>query len=209
MRPMIRSLFVPSALAVLLLSACNSSLDSNPTFQKQVKQVGLLEEDVKALSRQFTVFDSEYQQMRGEFQQVSRDVANVVTGGVADSPEGVRALEQRLLRMEASLQEANDAVAALQKRLESYESRTPRTASGDAAPAAPTRSISTRSAQPESKASAPAPASAPRTVHMIAPGETIESIAESYAVPAERLRAINHIPAGKNVAAGQRIFIPN
>ncbi len=195
---------------ILLLPSCSQKLEGNAEFLAQVDRIDKMAEDLDVLDRRLTAFGSEFQQMRGEFQKVSQDVAATVTGG-GGSPDALRALEQRLVSMEAALTQANDGVAALQKRLEGVESRSARVTAAEKTPAAaspaPARSERATAAAPRAEAPKE-PAPVKRTFHQIKPGETIEVIAESYAVGASQIRAANHIPPGKNVAAGQRIVIP-
>ena len=221
-----------AALTTLAVAGCGQNLQQNPTYQKQVKRTEDLEQDLKALSRRLSAFESEFQKTNQEFQTVSRDVSTLMSGGVpGGSPEAAAAIEQRLLKIEASLQETGDGLASVAKRIEQVESKpgaartaATRTAeepgakpadSGAATAPAPTARPVRMTSQGETsqtrtaRRQAPAePAPAAGQYYMIQPGETRAQIAAKFKTTEARLRESNHVPAGKDAIPGQRIYVP-
>jgi LysM repeat protein len=212
------------ALAVLavavgcLASACQTRVEEQDAFKDLVDRVERSEKDVDAMRRQLSVVDR-------DLQQVSLDVSNVVKSGAGMNPQAVSALNQRLQQVESSLKTASEAVNAFDDRIKNIEkagsgrvaaghkSAEKETAAATDADTRKTRLVvrqkneAPAGAKPV-QAAAAKPAAPAGVYHMIELGETIEQIARSYKVPVERLQAANRLPAGRQLIAGQPLFVP-
>lgn len=202
MRPTIHPIYV-FAFSVLLLAGCGSDFEKSTAYLKQSKQLEKNTNDIQTLTRDYATMYSRLaavETMRDDFQKVSADVGRMVTSG-GGSPEGTKALEERIQALEAKLQSMSEEMAELKK------------GGSRPAPARPAEdeeiSTSPVKPQPSTTSRRSTPPAATRTRHLIKTGETLDDIARQYGVTADRIRSANGIPAGKNPAPGQRIIIPN
>lgn len=223
----------PFALPLLLLGAigCQSNIEDNTAFNTQVDRIDRTIKDIDAIARQIQVMDR-------DLQQVSIDVSNMVKsggGGGAANPS-VAALEQRILKLEGMMKTTSETVASFDARIKKIEdsvgsANTRVTSSQSAAPeaqaAAPssdrtTLVISRRNESSGSTATKAPAASSSRSssaretagsvpagiYHKVDIGETLESVAAKYGVTVAAIQEANQLPAGRNLVAGQQIYVP-
>lgn len=99
--------------AGLALAGCGGDVESSQAFQEQVSRIDRIDEDLKASKSRLIALDS-------EFQQVSKDVATLVSnGGVAGAgnPEAVKAIEARMQNIEQSMKALSGNFAGLTKQV--------------------------------------------------------------------------------------------
>lgn len=200
MRPTIHAIFT-LAISAMLLAGCGSDYEKSTAYLKQSKQLEKNTNDVQTLQREYSTMYSRLaavETMRDDFQKVSADVGRLVTTG-GGSPDGTKALEDRIQALESRLQSVNEELAELKKGGRPAPARPADDGEISATPSKPQPSTPRRTTAP----------TATRTRHLIKAGETLDDIGRQYGVSADQIRRANAIPAGKNPAPGQRIIIPS
>lgn len=99
--------------AGLALAGCGGDVESSQAFQEQVSRIDRIDEDLKASKSRLIALDS-------EFQQVSKDVATLVSnGGIAGAgnPEAVKAIEARMQNIEQSMKVLSGNFTGLSKQV--------------------------------------------------------------------------------------------
>src|SRR6185295_8353811 len=82
----------------------------DPAFNKVSKSIETLSTDQKELNRKLTALST----LDAEFQQVSKDVAALKSGGGGAAGEALKSVDTRLERGENELKTLKEAVIALQ-----------------------------------------------------------------------------------------------
>ncbi len=106
-----RSLYTLFILATLLAAGCSQSIEKNIAFQEQVGRADRLHEELKVLNRQLSMLDT-------QFQQVSKQVVRIKTGGAGGGGNASQALQQRLIRLEKAQAASQKTLSAIQAYFE-------------------------------------------------------------------------------------------
>jgi LysM repeat protein len=212
------------AFAAAVLAACGERLDKNPLFKEQVRLTERLEEDAKATTWQIDELTVEVKQLKEQLAAANR-------GGPALAMQ-LKPLQDRVAALEAALAETKTQLVAMQtaapaKRVAKRDSETPAVALESEAK--PAEEVSPKHEEPENVAAAQTTTrkKAPRArvtpvvtaareervapkgfYHQVARGETFETIALRNKIPIESLLAANRIPPGRDLFAGQSLYIP-
>jgi LysM repeat protein len=191
------------ALCTLLATACQPNLENNAQFQDKVAFINRLDEQIKSIDQRVDRNGSFLKQIADNMKKLNAESR----GGANDA---VAALEQRVQGLENSLKTANDTIVALETRLKDVHA-----AQVGAAKAAPksdsAKTVAMKPAQSESAKTATKEPAKPRVTgkyHQVKAGETIKSIAKEYKIPEGSLTSANHLPQGSKLIAGQRVFVP-
>lgn len=206
------SRFIPTltcmalALVVLFATACQPNLENNAQFQDKVAFIDRLDDQMKNIDQRVN--------RNGSFlKQIVDDIKKIKAESQGGSSDVVAALDQRIQRLENSLKTSNDTIVSLETRLKETTAAQNKLAGAikTAARSTASKTVALSPAKKGATRSASATKPKPRTTgkyHMVKSGETAESIAKSYKIPASTLLVANRLPSGTKLMAGQQVFVP-
>lgn len=195
-RWMDRSIPVVVVVSCLVLAGCGSKLAKDPVFQDQQKLVERLEEDGKVIARQVEEHGYNIASIQGEFDKLKANPR------VADNQ--LKALETRILALEEALSESNRALSTLQAAISSQETTLEQLASEQTAGSGE----SARQQDASTTSRPPGAVEGRGFYHLVLEGETAEQIAARFNLTTQELLQANQIPEGRDLVAGQNIYVP-
>jgi LysM repeat protein len=225
MFPLLRSRwFLSLSLAALGAIGCSPNLEQNPVIQEQTARLTRVEDDLKAATHQVASVDA-------EVQLVSREVAKVSGKGPGGTLDAVKALEQRVALLEKRLAEAAVKPAQMPVAAAPTPAAPNKTVTnvvvvkgtvakpglqakpGDAKRVIVAgKAVTTPKTRKKPERRADGATAARRTVrgtyHLVARGDTLESIAAKYHGSARAIMAANHLPDSASLVIGQTIYVP-
>ena len=216
-------------LAVSFLTACQTKIEQQNAFKSLVDRQDRTDKDVDAIRRQLSVIDR-------DLQQVSLDVSETLKKGGGGNPQVVSALDQRMSKLEGMLKTTGETLTAITLRLDKLDKGGSKAAVNVAAAPMPADQQTPKpTAAKDSPAKNPAgtktalvvnkktgtrqtaaASSARKTeqtevrgiYHLMSQGETLGQIARTYQVSEASLRVANGLPPGRNLPAGQQVYVP-
>ncbi|GEM_PF-6870771 len=195
-----------------LLAACGPEVAKNPAFVAHQRAVERLGEESKAVTRQI-------EDLTVSVSNLERQM-NDPRSPIRGQDNRLKALEQRMLTLEGTIEESSRALHELRGQIDALGRSRVAGRSGEGEASGPVgasgreRAMLTRVTRsgemPGEEAAGLTSEQQPTRgfYHAIREGETLEEIARQHNVPLEALRRANRIPEGRVVLAGQQIFVP-